>query len=111
MNAKKINTLSIVQDLSAVRKQAGMQQADLAERAGVSRMTVSRVESGYDPKLSTVYELARALGMELMLVPKGLRHEVEGFIQSGGRFLAQPPGVGAPKSVVELLGEQEFSRS
>lgn len=71
-------------------------------------MTVSRIESGYDPKLSTVYELARALGMELMLVPQGLRTELESFVQSGGRMLAQPPGSGAPKSVVQLLGEREL---
>lgn len=106
MDDKKPNILSIVRQLARVRKEAGLQQAELALRAGVNRMTVSRIESGYDPRLSTFHELARALGMELMLVPKGLRDEVEGFIQSGGRVLAQPPGVGAPRSVVDMLGEE-----
>ena len=43
--------------------------------------------------------------MELLLVPKALKQEVKGFIQSGGRVLGQAPGIDAPKSVVELLAE------
>ncbi|HSW20176.1 MAG TPA: helix-turn-helix transcriptional regulator [Ramlibacter sp.] len=98
---------SIIDELQATRKAAGLTQATLAERSGVSRMTVSRVEAGDDPRLSTVLELARALGMELMLVPKALRPAAEDFLRSGGRLLGQPPGAGAPKSVVDLLAVGE----
>ena len=66
-------------------------------------MTVGRVASGLDPRLSTVVEVARAMGLELMLVPTALRPEIEGFVRAGGRLVAQPAGVGAPKSVVDLL--------
>ena len=37
------------------------------------------------------------MGMELMLVPRALRPEVEGFLRSGGRVLGQPAGAGAPE--------------
>lgn len=105
MNKVKHNLISLIEELEALRTQAGMTQADLANAAGVSRMTVSRIEAGYDPRLSTLYELIRALDMDVLLVPKALRQEVKGFIQSGGRVLGQAPGIDAPKSVVELLAE------
>ena len=97
------SSFSIVRDLERARKAAKLTQAELAERSGMNRMTVGRIESGLDPRLSTLQEMARAMGLDLMLVPKGLRPEIEGFICSGGRVVAQPPGVGAPKSVVDLL--------
>lgn len=101
--SKKINEMSITQDMENTRKAASLTQDELAQRAGVSRMTVSRIEAGMDPRLSTLQELARAMGMELMLVPRALRPEVEGFLRSGGRMLGQPAGAGAPKSLVDLL--------
>ena len=56
--------------LAHARKAANLTQAELAERAGLSRMTVQRLESGsLDPRLSTLQELARALNMELHAVP------------------------------------------
>ena len=105
MNKIKLNAVSLIEELEAVRTQLGMTQADLANAAGVNRMTVSRIEAGYDPRLSTLYELIRALDMDVLLVPKALKQEVKGFIQSGGRVLGQAPGIDAPKSVVELLAE------
>lgn len=105
MKDEKHKAISFIEELEGVRTQLGMTQADLAQAAGVSRMTVSRIEAGYDPRLSTLYELIRALGMDVLLVPKSLKQEVKGFIQSGGRVLGQAPGIDAPKSVVELLAE------
>lgn len=97
------DSTSIVQELENTRKASRLTQAELAQRSGVNRMTVGRIESGLDPRLSTVQELARAMGMDIMLVPKALRPEIEGFVRSGGRLIAQPPGVGAPKSIVDRI--------
>lgn len=105
INDEKPNMTSLIDELQGVRTQLGMTQADLAHAAGVNRMTVSRIEAGYDPRLSTLNELIRALGMDVLLVPKSLKQEVKGFIQSGGRVIGQTPGIDAPKSVVELLAE------
>lgn len=94
----------ISDSLVRVRKALRLTQADLARAAGVSRMTVQRIEaSEIDPRLSTVLELARALGMEPMLVPSDLKAEVEAFLRSSGRVLGQPAGAGAPPSIVQAL--------
>lgn len=103
--------LSIVRELEAARESRNWTQAQLAERAGASRMTVSRIESGFDPRLTTLHELARALGFELMLVPAHLRPEVEAFVRSGGRMLAQPAGANAPRSVIDLAGDEARKES
>lgn len=99
----------ILNEFQNARKAAGLTHDKLAQRAGVSRMTVQRTEAGkIDPRLSTVLVLARALGMDLMLVPKSLRPDLENFVRSGGRFLGQPSGIGAPPSLVdELLQSDE----
>src|SRR5690606_26543652 len=95
---------SLAAELETVRKASGLTQGQLAHQAGLNRMTVQRLESGsLDPRLSTVLEMARAMGMELVLVPQSLHQEVHGFIQSGGRLLGQPTGADAPASVVDLL--------
>jgi transcriptional regulator with XRE-family HTH domain len=99
--------MSLLNELEAARKARGLTQAELAERSGVNRMTVGRLEAGLDPRLSTLQALARSLGLELMLVPKGLRPALEDFVRAGGRLLAQPAGVGAPRSVVDQLTVHE----
>ncbi|WP_374625043.1 helix-turn-helix transcriptional regulator [Pandoraea sp.] len=96
--------MSFIDPLVAARRAADLTQAELADRAGLSRMTVQKVESGtLDPRISTVLEMARALGFEPMFVPASLRKEVEAFLRSGGKYLAQPSGVSAPPSIVETL--------
>jgi transcriptional regulator with XRE-family HTH domain len=99
-------THPLIDTLAQARKAAGLTQADLAERSGLSRMTVQRQEGGQlDPRLSTLHEMGRTLGLELIAVPASLTAELQAFIQSGGRFLAQPTGVEAPPSVVDQLGK------
>ena len=58
------NRLNIIDALEAARKAQGLTQSELATRSGTTRVTVGRIESGHDPKLSTVYEMARALGLD-----------------------------------------------
>ncbi len=95
---------SLIASLASARKAQQLTQAQLAERAGLSRMTVQRTEGGdLDPRFSTLAEMARVLGMELIAVPSALRPELQAFIQAGGRFLGQPPGADAPPSVVDGL--------
>lgn len=95
---------NILIELQDARKASALTHETLAQRAGVSRMTVQRIEAGkIDPRLSTLLVLARSLGLDFMLVPKALRPELENFVQSGGRFLGQPSGVGAPPSLVDEL--------
>lgn len=93
----------IGESLRRARTQANLGQEELARRAGISRMTVVRIEAGsIDPRLSTLVALSRVLSLELLLVPESLRAELEGFIVSGGRYVSQAPGTNAPLSIAEL---------
>lgn len=96
------------QELVKARQAQGLTQAGLAEKAGLSRMAVQKAESGTtDPRLSTLQVMARALGMELMLVPTEIRRDLEHFVQSGGRLVGQRAGVEAPASVVDQLLQRQ----
>ena len=97
-------THELIAALAHTRKATHLTQAQLAERAGLSRMAVQRTETGdVDPRFSTLVEMARVLNMELMAVPAELRTELQAFIQSGGKFLGQPQGADAPPSIVQRL--------
>lgn len=51
--------------LTRIRARVAMTQAELAQKSGVSRKTLSNIETGvYFPDPVTVGKLARALGLE-----------------------------------------------
>lgn len=52
------------------RLQARLTQAQLAERAGVNRATVIKVESGGRAEIATLLALTKALELELVLRPR-----------------------------------------
>ena len=56
-------------NLERLRKQRGLTQAELAEAAGISRVSVADIESGRrdDVKLSTIKALAAALQVDNLL--------------------------------------------
>ena len=99
-----------ITSLAQARKAQHVTQAQLAERAGLSRMAVQRTETGdVDPRYSTVAEMARVLGMQLIAVPADLVPALQAFIQSGGKFLGQPTGADAPPSVVDVIAAEQAS--
>lgn len=103
-----IMTDTLIESLAAARKAQQITQAQLAERAGLSRMAVQRTETGdVDPRYSTVAEMARVLGLQLLAVPADLVPALHAFIQSGGKFLGQPTGADAPPSVVETIAAEQ----
>lgn len=51
--------------LQTVREHAGLTQTELARAADISRSTVSRIERGSTPDLTTAARLAHALGASL----------------------------------------------
>lgn len=57
--------------LGNLRKAHGVSQRELAARIGLTQAQISKIEGGrVDPRLSSVVELARGLGAEVMLVPR-----------------------------------------
>ena len=61
------------QALQQARLQKRLSQEELAQRASVSRVTLSRMETAAktDMSLAALLRLARALGYELRLVDRG----------------------------------------
>ncbi|UCI05239.1 helix-turn-helix domain-containing protein [Mesorhizobium sp. B1-1-8] len=62
------NSEALGRTYAAARMLAGLDQANLAERAGVSAGTVSNVERGRDSKADTIKAIRRALVGEGVLV-------------------------------------------
>ena len=55
------------QNIRVLRKQRRMSQTELAQRAGVALMTISRLERGeHDPHVRTLSQIARGLGVPLL---------------------------------------------
>ena len=53
-------------NLRAARARQGLSQGDLAEKAGVSLVTVCEIEKGYrQPQAATVLKLAEALDLSM----------------------------------------------
>jgi DNA-binding XRE family transcriptional regulator len=58
------------QIIENARKEAKMTQTDLAEKLGSSKSYISRIETGKtEPKISTFYRIASALGLSVELHP------------------------------------------
>ena len=59
--------------IAALRKLAGLSQEQLAERAGLQRTHVSRIEAGkYAVTLETIQAIAEALGMTVDIIDTAL---------------------------------------
>ena len=102
---------ALIESLAAARKAQKITQAELAERAGLSRMAVQRTETGdVDPRYSTLAEMSRVLGMQMIAVPADLVPALQAFIQSGGKFLGQPTGADAPPSVVDVYAAEPAAK-
>ena len=76
-------------------KPKGLSQAALAAKLGVPQPQISRVERGLNaPQLDTLQNLAGALDLQLMLVPRALGPVVRALVTdftSGGGSPAEPP--------------------
>ncbi|MDE2782420.1 MAG: helix-turn-helix transcriptional regulator [Gemmatimonadota bacterium] len=63
--------LDVATVLRSLRKDRSLSQRELGERIGLTQAQISRIEGGrVDPRLSSVVEYARGVGVEVMLVPR-----------------------------------------
>ena len=61
---------SLAHVLKTAREGKGLSQRALSKRAGLTQAQISSVENAGDAKLSSLVELARALDLEVTLVPR-----------------------------------------
>ncbi len=52
----------VAHQLAELRRELGIDQAELAERLGITQAGISKLERSADPKLSTLRKLTEALG-------------------------------------------------
>ena len=77
--------------IRAARTQQHFTQQALATKLGIRQRQISDLErSTIDPRLSTLENVARALDLELMLVPRPLISTVEAIVRTGTDDFARP---------------------
>lgn len=83
---------AVGQRIRMAREQQGLRQEDLAEKAGIQRPNIARIEKGkHLPSISTLQKVARALGLDmsaLMTAPATSeegRHELTEMAEWGSR--------------------------
>jgi transcriptional regulator with XRE-family HTH domain len=80
----------IFEALKAAREARGLSQRALAERVGLPQSHISKIErGGVDIQLSSLTELARALELELKLVPRKAVPAVESIIRQTAPTVAR----------------------
>jgi len=73
----------LVVQVREIREASGLSQRALSERTGQTQSHISQIESGkMEPGLSSFIDMARALDVELMLVPKKLVPGVTALMRS-----------------------------
>ena len=64
-----MNTIELGQKIAEIRKQKGITQEQLAERASINVRTIQRIEKGdVDPRSYTINEIAKALEIDASLL-------------------------------------------
>lgn len=81
---------ALVDELTSLRTNAGLSQAQVAERIGTSQRTLSQLESlTHEPKIGTLLAWAEAVGLRLSWHAEG-DHHAEGDQAEGGPVSQDP---------------------
>jgi len=74
-------------DISAALRQArkarGVSQEELSKQLGIGHGTLSRAETSTDIRFATLQQIARALDLEPMLIPRRLVPAVDAVVRHG----------------------------
>jgi transcriptional regulator with XRE-family HTH domain len=72
----------LIREVQDQRVKASLSQRALAARSGLTQAHISQIETGsLEPGLSSFIDMARALDLELVLVPKKLVPAVQGILR------------------------------
>ncbi len=99
----------IATTLKAAREAKNLSQRALADRAGVPQSHISKIESGrVDLRLSSLAELARALDLEVMLVPRRTVPAIKSINRNISRTDSMPFDSAATPSAAAQSIQREF---
>lgn len=94
---------SVGDSLRQARTSQGLSQTDLAAKLGIRQRQISDLErAANDPRLSTIQNVARALDLEVMLVPRHLITVIEGMQRS-----AAPTAAARERAMYSLESEED----
>ena len=72
----------VITALTAARHRAGLSQRALADKVGLAQSHISKIERGaVDPQITSLLEIARALSLELSLVPISLMPALQALVR------------------------------
>jgi transcriptional regulator with XRE-family HTH domain len=72
----------LIREVQGQRVKAALSQRALAARSGLTQAHISQIETGrLEPGLSSFIQMARALDLEVVLVPKKLLPAVQGILR------------------------------
>lgn len=99
MRSQSEALLKIGQLLRTTRKGLGLTQEQVADMAGISRPRYREIEAGSSAaRTTTLINIGRALGLELMLIPQAMIPAVDALLQPDGAeddlpaFVVNPDG-------------------
>lgn len=99
MRSQSEALLKIGQLLRTTRKGLGLTQEQVADMAGISRPRYREIEAGSSAaRTTTLINIGRALGLELMLIPQAMIPAVDALLQPDGAeddlpaFVVSPDG-------------------
>ncbi len=94
----------IIHSMKKASAAAGLSQRALAARVGLTQAHVSRIESGsVDLQVSTLAELARALGLEVRFLPRASLPLVDSLV----RNLASPTDGPSPNRPLYRIEDED----
>lgn len=96
----------LLEQLRAARLAQGLSQRQLGERIGLPQSNIARLENGNtDPGLSKIIELARALDLDLKLIPRKALPAIQGAMRANE--LAIDPNDATSRAIQSIrnLGE------
>lgn len=74
---------AVAAEIKSARQAKALSQRELGERVGLPQSHVSKIEGGgVDLQLSSLIEIARALDLEIKLVPRKALPAVEGALRA-----------------------------
>ncbi len=95
----------IIETLKTARETKAISQRELSARSGVPQAKISRLESGaVDLQLSTLIALARALDLEVELVPRKALPAVETIVRSTERKEVEKTTANEVRKLARALG-------